>query len=115
MISCDIVIIGKGPAGVSAALYTLRSGLKTLLVAHASGELERAEVIENYYGHPSISGPELLETGVAQVNRLGGKILEQEVTGLEQTVGGYMLYTPQEQIAAKAVIIATGVDGEINA
>ena len=108
MMSCDIVIIGKGPAGISAALYTLRSGLKTLLVAHTAGELERAEIIENYYGHISISGQELLETGVEQVQNLGGEILEQEVTSLEQTAGGYMVYTTQKQIAAKAVVIATG-------
>ncbi|MEG1896398.1 MAG: FAD-dependent oxidoreductase, partial [Oscillospiraceae bacterium] len=48
--SFDIIIIGTGPAGVSAALYTQRAGMKTLLVGSKSLSLEKAEKIENYYG-----------------------------------------------------------------
>jgi thioredoxin reductase (NADPH) len=60
----DIVIIGKGPAGVSAALYALRAGMNTLVIGSGTGALEKAEKIENYYGleHP-VSGTDLQKIG----------------------------------------------------
>ena len=55
----DIIIIGKGPAGISSALYTLRANLKTLIIGKES-LLKKASNIENYYGFLSIKGEELL-------------------------------------------------------
>ena len=74
----DVIIIGKGPAGISASLYTLRSNLKTLIIGKES-LLEKALSIENYYGFIKVSGKELIKIGEEQAKRLGGEILEDEV------------------------------------
>ncbi len=79
----DIIIIGKGPAGISSALYTLRAGYSTLIIAKDWGNLEKAEKIQNYYGLESTpTGKELLETGVRQALTLGAEVKDDEVVGL---------------------------------
>lgn len=106
--SFDIIIIGTGPAGVSAALYTQRAGMKTLLVGSKSLSLEKAEKIENYYGVAGgVSGTQLFETGVSQARAVGAQILEGQVVGISWD-GSYTVKTTQEQLTANAVIIATG-------
>ncbi|MEG1801442.1 MAG: NAD(P)/FAD-dependent oxidoreductase, partial [Oscillospiraceae bacterium] len=106
--SFDIIIIGTGPAGVSAALYTQRAGMKTLLVGSKSLSLEKAEKIENYYGVAGgVSGTQLFETGVSQARAVGAQILEGQVVGISWD-GTYTVKTTQEQLTANAVIIATG-------
>ena len=61
----DVIIIGAGPAGISAALYTIRSGLETTVIAAGDSALAKAEKIENYYGFAEpISGKELLTRGI---------------------------------------------------
>lgn len=63
----DCLIMGKGPAGISAALYLQRAGLSTLAMGKDLGALEKAENIQNYYGFPGgISGKELAERGIQQ-------------------------------------------------
>ena len=58
----DMLIIGQGPAGVSASLYALRAGLDVILVGKGAGALEKAHMIENYYGlEKPLSGSELFE------------------------------------------------------
>jgi thioredoxin reductase (NADPH) len=69
----DVIIIGKGPAGISAALYTIRANLKTLIIGLNDSTLHKADMIENYYGFSQpISGRQLLENGEKQALRLGG-------------------------------------------
>lgn len=104
----DVIIIGKGPAGVSAALYTIRANQKTLIIGHGAGALEKAEKIENYFGLAvPLSGKELLKIGEAQVERLGGSIREEEVLGIDY-VGHFSVTTLSGVYEAKAVLIATG-------
>ena len=79
----DVIIIGYGPAGVSASLYALRSGLDVVLVGKDSGALEKAHMIENYYGlERPLSGSDLFAVGKAQAARLGAQIVDDEVTDL---------------------------------
>ena len=60
----DMLIIGQGPAGISAALYALRAGLDVILVGKGVGALEKAHMIENYYGlEKPLTGAELFEVG----------------------------------------------------
>lgn len=104
----DCIIIGGGPAGVSAALYTLRSNLSTLIVAGAAGSLEKAEKIDNYYGFPGgISGPQLLQRGLEQARALGAEVVEAQVLklmpGAQQEV-----HTTEGLFTASAVLLATG-------
>jgi len=79
----DLIIVGQGPAGLSAAIYAVRAGLDVLLVGRDRGSLEKAEKIENYFGFPEpLSGSELLQNGIDQALRLGVAILSAEVTGI---------------------------------
>lgn len=76
----NIVIIGAGPAGISAALYAARGNMNPLVINNGIGALEKAEKIENYYGlEQPLSGKELYERGIAQAKALGVRILDAEV------------------------------------
>ena len=78
-----VIIIGAGPAGISAALYAVRGNLDPLVINNGIGALEKAEKIENYYGleHP-LSGQKLYDTGIAQAKALGVRILDAQVLGV---------------------------------
>lgn len=104
----DIIIIGKGPAGISASLYTIRANLKTLVVGKSDSALKKTEKIENYYGFAEpISGQYLLQQGDKQALRLGTEILEEEVIAIEK--GEYFeVTTESSKFQSKAVLIATG-------
>lgn len=104
----DVVIIGSGPAGLSAALYILRAGFTVTVIGKDNGALEKAESIQNYFGleHP-ISGHELVEIGKKQVRDLGGTILQDEVVGIKWD-GNYAVSTVKEVIPARTIILTTG-------
>lgn len=81
----DLLVIGAGPAGISAALYARRGGLAVTVVTKGieTGGLAKAEKIENYYGFAeSIPGKELLRRGAAGAERLGVQIIEDELLAL---------------------------------
>ncbi|MFA6627128.1 MAG: FAD-dependent oxidoreductase, partial [Bacilli bacterium] len=74
----DIIIIGSGPAGVSAALYAKRSNITTLIISKNEGNLHKAELIENYYGlSKPLTGTELFNIGLQQAQRLKIDIKEE--------------------------------------
>ena len=75
----DSIIIGKGPAGITTAVYLKRYGYEPLIIAKDGGALVHVKEIENYYGFSKITGPELLERGIKQANELQIPILEEEV------------------------------------
>ena len=102
----DILIIGSGPAGISAALYAARAGMDTLVVSSGQSALFKAHMIENYYGG-SISGDELYKKGIAHAKELGVEIKEDQVVGLGFD-GDFIVTGEKAQYNAKAVIIATG-------
>ncbi|MHB8131803.1 MAG: NAD(P)/FAD-dependent oxidoreductase [Mobilitalea sp.] len=104
----DIIIIGNGPAGISAALYTTRAGIDTIIIGKDYGALGKASKIENYYGFEQpISGKNLIEDGIAQAKRLGAKILSDEVLGISYT-DKLVVTTKEKEYSADSVIIATG-------
>ena len=111
-----VIIIGGGPAGVSASLYTVRAGIDTSLIIYEDSALDKADNIENYYGFPGgISGAELKKRGLEQARALGVKILEEEVVGLamdfsdqKQSAMELIVKTSQADHPADAVIIAMG-------
>ncbi len=103
-----VIIIGAGPAGVSASLYTVRAGIETLVLSNGGGALKKAERIENYYGFPQpVSGEELMQRGVEGARRLGVTFLEEEVVGIgfEDSL---TVSTTAGRHAADAVLLATG-------
>ncbi|GAA0380050.1 FAD-dependent oxidoreductase [Bacillus horti] len=106
----DVAIIGAGPAGASAAIFTAKAGKKTLVVDHDKGMTKKAW-FENYYGITEISGPELVETGIKQFQRLGADLVEEEATEIKTNGDGTFTITTSEnkQFDAKHVILSTGV------
>lgn len=104
----NVVIIGSGPAGVSASLYTVRAGVETTILTTKSSALKKAEKIENYYGFGSpISGEELEKAGIEGAKRLGVEIVEKEVMGISFE-DKLVVKTADEDFKADGVIIATG-------
>ncbi|EGD47446.1 FAD-dependent pyridine nucleotide-disulfide oxidoreductase [Ruminiclostridium papyrosolvens DSM 2782] len=104
----DVIIIGKGPAGISAALYTVRAGLRTLVIGLDNSALHKTDRVENYYGFAEpVSGKYLLEQGEQQARRLGVKFVHSEVIALEKAEY-FEVYTADENYSAKAVLMATG-------
>lgn len=106
----DVIIIGAGPAGISAALYTIRSGLETTVIAAGDSALAKAEKIENYYGFAEpISGKELLTRGIDGAERLGVKFTNKQAVSIDYEDGGFSVVTSDDKKhMCKAVLLATG-------
>ncbi len=106
----DVIIVGKGPAGIAASLYTSRANLKTLVIGKDGGALEKTEQIQNYYGTElNITGKQLLENGWKQAENLGTKLLTEEVVGIkvEKT---FIIKTRNAEYESKVVLLATGTN-----
>ena len=104
----NIVIIGAGPAGISAALYAARGNMNPLVINNGIGALEKAEKIENYYGlEQPLSGKELYERGIAQAKALGVHILDAEVLGISG-FDTFTVKTTAGDFDTVSVILATG-------
>ena len=103
-----IVIIGSGPAGISAALYAVRAGVDTTVLTKGPGALDRAEKIENYYGFAQpVSGAELERCSIENAKRLGVRFITAEAVGLTYT-DKLTVETAGKDYPADAVILATG-------
>lgn len=104
----DVIIIGSGPAGISASLYTARANLKTLIISKGIGILEKVNKIDNYYGlENTMTGEELQEIGINQAKRLGVEFAKDEVVKIDYE-NSFVVETINSKYQAKAVIIATG-------
>lgn len=103
----DVIVLGKGPAGIQAALYIKRANLNVLVIGKDGGALAKTDKIGNYYGFTQISGPELLEQGYKHAKALDIELIEEEVTGLSFGLE-YTVTTTENTYLSKAVIIATG-------
>lgn len=111
----DSIIIGSGPAGITASLYMVRAGLKVLIISKNQSALNKAEKIENYYGFETpISGKELNEAGIQQAKRIGAKFLEKEVISIKYFENGYEVVVANqgkdERYIAKTIVLATGTN-----
>lgn len=104
----DVIIIGKGPAGISASLYTVRAKLKTLIIGMDESSLRKADKIDNYFGFSSsVSGDYLLKEGEQQAKRLGVDILDEEVISIDYDEY-FEVRTSQEKFSCRSVLLATG-------
>ena len=105
----QLVIIGQGPAGISAALYAVRGGADVTVIADGAGALARAGLIQNYYGfEDGISGRELIEAGVRQAEKLGVRVVRGELFGIEYGEEGFAVKTSAGTLEAGAAVIACG-------
>ncbi len=105
----DVIIIGCGPAGLSAAIYTARSQLKTLVLGTMENSmLFKAHFIQNYFG-VELEGKDMLEKGVDQVKKLGAEIIKAEVVGAKGKDGSFVVTTDDnKEYETKTIIIANG-------
>jgi len=105
----EVLIVGAGPAGLAAAIYTARANRKTLVLkGKAKPALAMAHKVENYPGFESISGQELLDAFEAQARRFGAEIIVSDVIEYGLGFDPKMVTTRAEIITADVVIIATG-------
>ena len=105
----DVIIVGGGPAGLSAAIYTARAGQETLVFDKGGGTTRDVETIDNYLGFPEgTTGPEVIELGQEHATRFGAEIVEEEVVRVSQDGMRYAVETNQDEYTAEGLIIATG-------
>ena len=106
-----VLIIGAGPAGVSAALYAIRGGAEVMVLHRGSGALAKAERIENYYGFAEApTGAELERNGIEGARKLGVEFIEDEVVwlGMNDTFTGFLAKSSNNEYEADSVILAAG-------
>ncbi|MFX0151244.1 MAG: thioredoxin-disulfide reductase [Candidatus Hodarchaeota archaeon] len=109
----ELVIIGSGPAGLTAAIYAARAHLNPLVIAgeEPGGQLMTTTEVENFPGFPDmIQGPDLISDMRQQARRLGTKFLERNVLDVNFEQHPFLILTGEHQFYSKAVIIATGAE-----
>lgn len=109
----DVIIIGSGPAGFTAAIYTTRANLKTLMIAGLKwgGQLQLTTLVENYPGFPEgIQGPDLMTAMKKQAERFGTEIIDKDFARAEFSSKPFKVSTSDTTYEGKSVIIATGAD-----
>jgi thioredoxin reductase (NADPH) len=104
----DVAIIGAGPAGASAAIFTAKAGKKTVLIDSDKSITKRAW-IENHYGVMETTGPDLVETGKKQAVKFGAELVEGQVVNIQKSETGFQVETENQTYEAKHVILATGL------
>ncbi len=106
----DTIVIGNGPAGVSAAIYLKRFNYNVMVVGNSFGALESSGFIDNYYGVPHIQGKELISRGIDQAKALGADFFQEEVVSITYADSGvgYTVKTTKNSYNTKTVFIATG-------
>src|SRR6476619_7223436 len=111
-----VVIIGSGPAGLTAALYTARANLKPLLVEglEAGGQLMLTTMVENFPGfRHGIMGPDLMAEMRAQAERFGTVMHDKDVEKVDFSKRPFRVWVEGEESAAKSVIVATGAKSKL--
>lgn len=112
----NVIIIGSGPAGLTAALYTARANLQPLLIEgiEAGGQLMLTTEVENFPGFRNgIMGPDLMAEMRAQAERFGTRIIQGNVTKVDCTNSPMVVTTSEEEYQTKALIIATGASARL--
>lgn len=109
----DTAIIGSGPAGLTAGIYTSRGALSTVIIGGSSwgGQLMLTTEVDNFPGFPEgIMGPTLMEKMKAQAIRFGAEFIADNVTAVDFSKRPFVLTSHQSQITTRSVIIATGAE-----
>lgn len=109
----DVAIIGSGPAGLTAAIYTTRGAASTLIIGGENwgGQLMSTTTVDNFPGFPEgVQGPELMELMKKQALRFGSEFVQKNVTEVDFSKDPKVLFTGDTKYLAKAVIISTGAE-----
>ncbi len=109
----DVIIIGSGPAGLTAAIYTTRADLKTLVISGVrwGGQLMLTTLVENFPGFPDgIQGPELMANMRKQAEKFGTEFVDDDFTAADFSSSPFKISVGDKTFETKTVIIATGAD-----
>lgn len=108
----DLIIIGGGPAGLTAGIYAVRYGLNTIVLEKdvLPGQIAATDLIENYTGFTAISGPELMQRFKEHAQTVGVKIESAEVSSIISEDGRKVVMTDTGNLVSKALVIATGAN-----
>jgi thioredoxin reductase (NADPH) len=112
----NVIVIGSGPAGLTAALYTGRANLQPLVIegVEAGGQLMMTTLVENWPGHrDGIMGPELMQEMRAQAQKFGAEIIQGHVTGVDLRAQPFVVKTAEAEYRARTIIIATGASARL--
>ena len=112
----NVVIIGSGPAGLTAAIYAARADLKPILIegAEPGGQLTLTTMVDNFPGFPDgVMGPQLMEDMRKQAQRFGAEILTGYVDRVELGENPFRVFVDKQEFEAKSVIISTGSSAKL--
>ncbi|MCD4703135.1 MAG: thioredoxin-disulfide reductase [Methanosarcinaceae archaeon] len=106
----DLIIIGAGPAGITAGIYAVRYGLDTLVLEKdvVSGQISSAKIVENYPGISSISGMDLMDSFTSHALKTGVNIQNSEVESITGAEGVFVVHTLEGDLSTRSIIVATG-------
>ncbi|MCL5009031.1 MAG: FAD-dependent oxidoreductase, partial [Patescibacteria group bacterium] len=108
-----VIIIGSGPAGLTAAIYAARAELKPLVIAglNPGGQLMQTTEVENFPGFPKgVMGPDLMNSMMDQAKRFGSELVYENVVGVDFSGQPLKVKTDKTEYSAPAVIVATGAE-----
>src|SRR3982751_3477491 len=112
----NVVVIGSGPAGLTAALYTARANLQPLVIEglEAGGQLMLTTLVENYPGYrDGIMGPELMTEMGSQAEKFGAELIQAYVTEVDLCGTPLVVRTSDAEYTARTVVIATGASAKL--
>ncbi|MDW8041507.1 MAG: thioredoxin-disulfide reductase [Nitrososphaerota archaeon] len=107
----DIVVIGSGPAGCTAAVYAARAGMRTLMIAGVTpgGQLMLTTVVENFPGFPEgVNGPDLMDRMREQAERAGAEVVHEDVREVDLSTYPFKVYAGDSEYSALSIVVATG-------
>jgi len=104
----DVIVVGAGPAGISAGLYAKRANKTVLVLYNGESNLEKAHLIDNYYGfEKGISGQDLYQAGIEQAKNLGIDVKKEEVLDIQKEEA-FKVKTEKQEYEGKTLVLATG-------
>ena len=109
----DVIIVGSGPAGLSAAIYAQRAELKTLIIEKnyiSGGQITQTYEVDNYPGYPGITGLDLAEKMRTHAEKLGASFLTEEITAVSEDGGIWLLQGKENQYRTRTILAACGAE-----
>ncbi len=116
MAARNVIVIGSGPAGLTAALYSARANLQPLVIEglEAGGQLMITTLVENWPGHrDGVMGPDLMADMRAQAERFGAEIIQGYVTAVDLAVYPFVVRTTEAEYTTRSLIVATGASAKL--